>query len=90
MNAESLDTQVIILSPTRGIGIANGKRNQEVLQETDASQVGGTLYGGADYGSQSRALSKGCQVVVGTPKSYIGLYSTGTFGFVYGDNGSVG
>jgi ATP-dependent RNA helicase DeaD len=66
LNAESLDTQVIILSPTRELALQTAKEIKKFSKKlTHLKSV--ALYGGADYGSQSRALSKGCQVVVGTP-----------------------
>ena len=66
LDAESLDTQVIILSPTRELALQTAKEIKKFSKKlTHLKSV--ALYGGADYGSQSRALSKGCQVVVGTP-----------------------
>ena len=66
LDAESLDTQVIILSPTRELALQTAKEIKKFSKKlSNLKSV--ALYGGADYGSQSRALSKGCQVVVGTP-----------------------
>ena len=66
INAETLDTQVLILSPTRELALQTAKEIKKFSKKlSNLKSV--ALYGGADYGSQSRALSKGCQVVVGTP-----------------------
>ena len=66
LDAESLDTQVIILSPTRELALQTAKEIKKFSKKLPHLKSV-ALYGGADYGSQSRALSKGCQVVVGTP-----------------------
>jgi ATP-dependent RNA helicase DeaD len=61
-----MDTQVIILSPTRELALQTAKEIKKFSKKLPAVKSV-ALYGGADYGSQSRALSKGCQVIVGTP-----------------------
>ena len=66
LNTESMDTQVLILSPTRELALQTAKEIKKFSKKLTALKSV-ALYGGADYGSQSRALSKGCQVVVGTP-----------------------
>ena len=66
LDTESMDSQVLILSPTRELALQTAKEIKKFSKKlTGLKSV--ALYGGTDYGSQSRALSKGCQVVVGTP-----------------------
>ena len=56
----------LILSPTRELALQTAKEIKKFSKKlSNLKSV--AFYGGADYGSQSRALSKGCQVVVGTP-----------------------
>ncbi len=66
IDPESSDTQVLILSPTRELALQTAKEIKKFAKKMPYLKSV-ALYGGADYGSQSRALSKGCQVVVGTP-----------------------
>lgn len=66
LNTDAMDTQVLILSPTRELALQTAKEIKKFSKKLTALKSV-ALYGGADYGSQSRALSKGCQVVVGTP-----------------------
>ena len=66
LDAETMDTQVLILSPTRELALQTAKEIKKFSKKLSHLKSV-ALYGGADYGSQSRALSKGCQVVVGTP-----------------------
>lgn len=66
IDAETAETQVIILSPTRELALQTAKEMKKFAKNMSYLKSV-ALYGGADYRSQSRALSKGCQVVVGTP-----------------------
>lgn len=66
IDSETAETQVIILSPTRELALQTAKEIKKFAKNMSYLKSV-ALYGGADYRSQSRALSKGCQVVVGTP-----------------------
>lgn len=66
INPETMDSQVLILSPTRELALQTAKEIKKYAKKMPYLKSV-ALYGGADYGSQSRALAKGCQVVVGTP-----------------------
>ena len=57
---------MLILSPTRELALQTAKEIKKFSKKLSHLKSV-ALYGGADYESQSRALSKGCQVVVGTP-----------------------
>jgi len=59
-------TQVLVLAPTRELAIQVAEAFQTFARATKGLHVL-PIYGGAEYGSQIRALKRGAQVVVGTP-----------------------
>ena len=66
INPDIAEPQLLILSPTRELALQTAKEIKKFAKDLGALKSV-ALYGGADIGSQSRALSKGCQIVVGTP-----------------------
>lgn len=72
IDAKSKTTQAIILSPTRELAIQIGKNIQEFSKYIDGLNVV-TVYGGADISGQIRGLTKGAQIVVGTPGRTVDL-----------------
>ena len=59
-------TQVLVLAPTRELAIQVAEAFQTFSRATKGLHVL-PIYGGAEYGTQIRALKRGAQVVVGTP-----------------------
>jgi ATP-dependent RNA helicase DeaD len=58
--------QVMVLTPTRELAIQVAEAFQKYAKHVDGFRVL-PIYGGAEYGTQIRALKRGVQVVVGTP-----------------------
>ena len=71
-DAESRNTQAIILSPTRELAVQIGKNIQEFSKYLKGIKVA-TVYGGANIEEQIRTLKKGAQIVVGTPGRTVDL-----------------
>ncbi|GAB2550511.1 DEAD/DEAH box helicase [Brachybacterium huguangmaarense] len=59
-------TQAIVMAPTRELAMQVADAIGSFAQAVDGLSVT-AVYGGSPYGPQERALSKGAQVVVGTP-----------------------
>ncbi len=72
VDVKNRETQAIILSPTRELAIQIGKNIQEFSKYVDGLNVV-TVYGGADISTQIRGLTKGAQIVVGTPGRTVDL-----------------
>ena len=66
IDPEIEEPQLLILSPTRELALQIAKEVKKFSKRKKYIKSV-ALYGGADLRSQSRALAKGCQVVVGTP-----------------------
>jgi ATP-dependent RNA helicase DeaD len=66
VDVNSKNTQVLVLAPTRELAIQVAEAFQTFARNTKGLHVL-PIYGGAEYGSQIRALKRGAQVVVGTP-----------------------
>ena len=66
LNSTQMDTQVLILAPTRELAIQVAEACQSYAQFIPDFHVL-PIYGGSSYDSQLRALRRGAQVVVGTP-----------------------
>lgn len=66
------NTQAIILSPTRELAVQIGKNIQDFSKYMKKMKVV-TVYGGASIEEQIRALSKGAQIVIGTPGRAVDL-----------------
>ncbi len=66
LNLTQMDTQVLILAPTRELAIQVAEACQSYAQFIPDFHVL-PIYGGSSYDSQIRALRRGAQVVVGTP-----------------------
>lgn len=66
LDLEINEPQILILSPTRELALQTAKEVKKFSKYKKGIKSV-ALYGGADLRAQSRALSKGCQVVVGTP-----------------------
>ena len=60
------DPQVLVLAPTRELAIQVAEAFQSFAKHMKGFHVL-PIYGGADYGTQIRALARGVHVVVGTP-----------------------
>ncbi len=60
------DPQVLVLAPTRELAIQVAEAFQGFAKHMKGFHVL-PIYGGADYGTQIRALTRGVHVVVGTP-----------------------
>ncbi len=58
--------QVIILSPTRELGLQIAKNIEDYSKYMDGVRVQ-AVYGGADIEKQIRGIKKGAQIIVGTP-----------------------
>lgn len=68
--------RALVLSPTRELAIQIGEAIRD--HAAHLPQVHGiTIYGGAPYPPQIKALKKGCSVVVGTPGRVIDLMEQG-------------
>ncbi|MDG1110921.1 MAG: DEAD/DEAH box helicase, partial [Polaribacter sp.] len=72
IDADSKETQAIILSPTRELAVQIGKNIQEFSKYLKGVKVT-TVYGGANIDEQIRSLKKGSQIVVGTPGRTVDL-----------------
>lgn len=72
IDANSKDTQAIILSPTRELAVQIGKNIEEFSKYLKGVKVT-TVYGGANIDEQIRSLKKGSQIVVGTPGRAVDL-----------------
>ena len=72
VDANSKNTQAIILSPTRELAVQIGKNIEEFSKYLKGIKVA-TVYGGANIEEQMRALKKGAQIVVGTPGRTVDL-----------------
>ena len=66
LDLKQMDTQVLILAPTRELAIQVAEACQSYAQFIPDFHVL-PIYGGSSYDSQIRALRRGAQVVVGTP-----------------------
>ena len=66
LDLDSRQLQVLILTPTRELAIQVAEAVQRYARRLPGFQVT-PIYGGQDYGVQTRALRRGVQVVVGTP-----------------------
>ena len=71
-NAESKETQAIILSPTRELAVQIGNNIEEFSKYLKGIKVV-TVYGGANIEGQIKDLKKGAQIVVGTPGRTVDL-----------------
>ncbi|GGH00063.1 DEAD/DEAH box helicase [Polaribacter pacificus] len=72
IDANSKNTQAIILSPTRELAVQIGNNIQEFSKYLKGVKVT-TVYGGANIDEQIRSLKKGSQIVVGTPGRTVDL-----------------
>ncbi|CAM1365182.1 ATP-dependent RNA helicase DeaD [Tenacibaculum sediminilitoris] len=68
----SVNTQAIILSPTRELAVQIGKNIEDFSKYLPNLKVA-TVYGGANIDEQIRKLKKGVQIVVGTPGRTVDL-----------------
>ncbi|TYP96054.1 ATP-dependent RNA helicase DeaD [Tenacibaculum adriaticum] len=68
----NMNTQAIILSPTRELAVQIGK-NIEQFSKYLPNLKTTTVYGGANIEEQIRKLKKGVQIVVGTPGRTVDL-----------------
>lgn len=71
-DADSKNTQAIILSPTRELAVQIGNNIKDFSKYLPNMKVV-TVYGGANIEEQIRALKKGAQIVVGTPGRTVDL-----------------
>lgn len=66
LDIETVETQVLILSPTRELSLQTAKEMKKFAKKMSGFRSV-ALYGGGHMGTQARALAKGCHVVIGTP-----------------------
>lgn len=66
IDEDALIPQLLILSPTRELALQTAKELKKFSKKNKRIKSV-AVYGGADIGSQSRALRNGCHIVVGTP-----------------------
>lgn len=71
-----MDTQVLVLAPTRELAIQVAEACQQYAQFMPDFHVL-PIYGGSSYDAQIRALRRGSQVVVGTPGRVMDLMRRG-------------
>lgn len=76
INPEEAAVQALVLAPTRELALQTTSALQDLV-EPDSPVRFVTVYGGASYGPQLRALREGTQVVVGTPGRIIDLLERG-------------
>ncbi|NVK51553.1 MAG: DEAD/DEAH box helicase [Flavobacteriaceae bacterium] len=74
LDANSKETQAIILSPTRELAVQIGNNINDFSKYLKGVKVA-TVYGGANIEEQIRSLKKGAQIVVGTPGRTVDLIS---------------
>ena len=72
IDANSKETQAIILSPTRELAVQIGNNIKEFSKYLPSIKVT-TVYGGANIDEQIRSLKRGSQIVVGTPGRTVDL-----------------
>ena len=72
IDANSRNTQAIILSPTRELAVQIAKNIEEFSKYSDGVNVL-AVYGGSSIEDQIRKLKKGVQIVVGTPGRTVDL-----------------
>ncbi|WP_420553411.1 DEAD/DEAH box helicase [Tenacibaculum aiptasiae] len=68
----SLNTQAIILSPTRELAVQIGRNIEDFSKYLPNLKVA-TVYGGANIEEQIKKLKRGAQIVVGTPGRTVDL-----------------
>lgn len=66
IDLNSLDTQALIMAPTRELAIQVAEAFQSYAKHLKGFHVT-PIYGGQEYRTQLRALNRGAQVIVGTP-----------------------
>ena len=76
VNTESLDTQAIIISPTRELCLQIADDLKDYSKYIDGLHVL-AVYGGANIETQIRQLKKGVQVIVATPGRLVDLMERG-------------
>ncbi len=72
IDADSKQTQAVILSPTRELAVQIGNNIKDFSKYLPNVKVT-TVYGGANIEEQIRSLKKGSQIVVGTPGRTVDL-----------------
>ena len=72
IDANSKETQAIILSPTRELAIQIAKNVVEFSKNIKGLKIA-AVYGGANISTQIAALKKGAQIVIGTPGRTVDL-----------------
>jgi len=72
IDAESKDTQVVILSPTRELALQIANNIEEFSKYLDGVKTL-AVYGGASIEDQIRKLKRGVQIIVGTPGRTVDL-----------------
>ncbi len=72
IDQSSVNTQAIILSPTRELAVQIGRNIEEFSKYLPNLKVA-TVYGGTNIDEQIRKLKRGVQIVVGTPGRTVDL-----------------
>lgn len=76
VNPNRRGVDALVLSPTRELALQNSEALTTLAGPSSKIRVV-TVYGGASYGPQLRALREGAQVVVGTPGRLMDLIDRG-------------
>ena len=77
LTTEGKGVRALILSPTRELAIQIAQALRDYARHAHRVRIA-TVYGGAPYGPQMRALSRGASVVVGTPGRVMDHVERGT------------
>lgn len=78
-NRRLSDPRTIILAPTRELAVQIFKDAEILGQDTGFSI--GVVYGGADYEKQRNMLTRGLDILIGTPGRLIDYFKQGIFDF---------
>ena len=76
LNAKERSTQLLVVAPTRELAMQVAEAINEFANQIRGLEVT-TVYGGAAFGPQIKALRGGAQVVVGTPGRLLDLLKKG-------------
>ncbi|WP_417681224.1 DEAD/DEAH box helicase [Pseudidiomarina aquimaris] len=76
LDANTRETQMLVVAPTRELAIQVAEALSEFGQKMRGLEVA-TVYGGAAFGPQIKALRTGAQIIVGTPGRLLDMLNKG-------------
>lgn len=76
LDAKLRQTQMLVVAPTRELAIQVAEALAEFGRQTRGLEVA-TVYGGAAFGPQIKALRTGAQIIVGTPGRLLDMLNKG-------------